>query len=74
MDTLLRDKIDKTTSWSSEKGVWEWPEMRDLGKINIWYLRMGYSRYPDNRAESLRDPEIQMIKPQHDSQGKKYQI
>jgi hypothetical protein len=34
------------------------PELRDLGKINIRYLRTGYSRKPDNRAESLKDPEI----------------
>jgi hypothetical protein len=32
MDTLFKDKIDKTTSWSSEKEVWEWPELRDLGR------------------------------------------
>jgi hypothetical protein len=39
-------------------------------QINIRYLRTGYSRYPDNEVESMKDPEIQMIKPQHDSQGK----
>jgi hypothetical protein len=34
-------------------------------------LRTGYSRYPDNGEESLKDPGIRMIKPQHDSQGKR---
>jgi hypothetical protein len=34
-------------------------------------LENGYSRYLDNRAGSLRGPEIWMIKPQHDSQGKR---
>jgi hypothetical protein len=28
----VKIKFDKTTSWSSEEGVWEWPETRDLGK------------------------------------------
>jgi hypothetical protein len=37
-------------------------------------LENGYSRKPDNGAESLRDTEIWMIRPQHDSQGKDYQI
>jgi hypothetical protein len=39
--------------------------------INIRYMRTGYSRYPDNGTGSIRDPEIWMIKPQHDSQGKR---
>ena len=34
-------------------------------------LENGYSRKPDNGAESLRDTEIWMIRPQHDSQGKR---
>jgi hypothetical protein len=73
MDTPFRDKIDKTTSWSSKKGVWEWSGMRDLGKStsDTWEQVIA-----DNHgAESMRDLEIRMIKPQHDSYWKKdYQI
>jgi hypothetical protein len=32
MDMPFRDKLIKQASWSSEKGVWEWPDMRDLSK------------------------------------------
>jgi hypothetical protein len=37
-------------------------------------LRTGWSRYLDNRAGSIGDPEIRMIRPHNDSQGKDYQI
>jgi hypothetical protein len=34
-------------------------------------MRTGYAKQPDNGAESLRGPEIWMIRPQHDSKGKR---
>jgi hypothetical protein len=40
-------------------------------QIDIQYLRTGYSRYPDNGAKLMKGLEIWMIKPQHDSQGKR---
>jgi hypothetical protein len=44
--------------------------MRDFKQINIQCLRTGFSIYLDNRAGSIGDPEIRVIKPQHDSRGK----
>jgi hypothetical protein len=32
MDMPFRDKIDKTSVMILGEGVWEWSEMRDLGK------------------------------------------
>jgi hypothetical protein len=32
MDMPFRDKLIKQASWSSKEGVWEWPELRDLGR------------------------------------------
>jgi hypothetical protein len=43
MDTLFRDKIDKHRH-DPRGRAGDRPELRDLGKINIWYLRTGYSR------------------------------
>jgi hypothetical protein len=39
-------------------------------------MRTGYARQPDNGAESLRDPEIWMIRPRHNmiQKEKYYQI
>jgi hypothetical protein len=56
------------------EGVMRMTRIKRFRLINLQYLRTGCSRYPGNGAESIRDPEIQMIKPQHDSQGKDYQI
>jgi hypothetical protein len=39
-------------------------------QIKIRYLRTSYSRYPDNRAGLIGDPEIRMISHNMIHQGK----